>query len=89
MLRSERQEQILGELLGNRAAALHDLAGAQIGDRGAHQPDRVDAEMAVEPAVLGRDHRLRQKGRHLLQGQRLAEQIAEAGERAAVGSEDL
>ena len=82
------QEQDLGELLGDRAAALDDMAGAQIGDRGAHQPDRVDAEMAVEAAVLGRDHRLRQVGRHLLQGQRLAEQIAEGGDQAAVGGED-
>ena len=57
-LRSGRQEQDLGELLGDRAAALDDMAGAEIGDRGAHQPDRIDAEMAVEPAVLGRDHRL-------------------------------
>ena len=57
-------------------------------DRGAHQTDRVDAEMAVEAAVLGGDHRLRQKGRHFLQRQRLAEQIAEGGERAAVFGQD-
>ena len=30
-LRSGRQEQVLGELLGDRAAALDDMAGAQIG----------------------------------------------------------
>ena len=73
-----RQEQDLGELLGDRAAALHDMAGAQIGDGGAQQTDRIDAEMAVETPVLGRDDRLRQIGRHLLQRQRLPEQIAEA-----------
>ncbi len=61
-----RQEQVLGELLGDRAAALDDMAGGEIGDRGADEPDRIDAEMAIEAAVLGRDHRLGQVGRHLL-----------------------
>ena len=60
----------------------------EIGDRGAHDADRIDAEMAVEAAVLGRDHRLRQIGRHLLQAQRLAEQVAEGRDQAAVGGED-
>src|SRR5207302_7636388 len=70
------QEQHLGELLGDGAAALDDMPGAQIAKRGANQANRVDAEMAVETAVLGSDHRFRQKRRHLLEGQRLAEQIA-------------
>ncbi len=68
-----RQEHDLGELLGDRAAALDDLPGAQIDQRGARQPKGIDAEMAVEAAVLGRDHRFRQKRRHFLQGQRPAE----------------
>ena len=53
-----RQEQVFGELLGDRAAALDEMPGGEIGERGAQQPDRIDAEMAVEAAVLGRDHRL-------------------------------
>jgi len=69
------QKQVLGQLLGDRAAALDDTAGAEIGDRGAHEPDRIDAEMAVKTVVLGRNRCLRQIGRHLLQGQRLTEQI--------------
>jgi hypothetical protein len=44
--------------------------------------------MAVEAAILGRDHRLRQPRRHLFQGQRLAEQIAKGGDGAAVIGED-
>ncbi len=74
------KEQVLGELLGDRAAALDDMAGAQIAESGAQQADRIDAEMAVEAAVLGGDHRSRQVGRHLLEPQRLAEQIAEGGD---------
>ncbi len=82
------QKQVLGQLLSDRAAALDDLAGREIGDRGAHEPNRIDAEMAVEAAILGGDHRLRQIGRHLRQGQRLAEQIAEGRQEAAVRGED-
>ena len=82
------QEQVLCQLLGDRAAAFDDAAGGEIGQRRARQPDRVDAEMAVKPAVLGRDDRLGQIGRHLLQGQRLAEQIAVSREQTAVGGED-
>ncbi len=79
-----RQKQHFGQLLRDRAAALHDVTGVQIGDRGAHQADRIDPEMAVEPAILGRDHRFRQHRRHLRQSQRLPEQVAEGRDRAAV-----
>jgi hypothetical protein len=41
------------------------MPGAQVSDRGAQQADRVDPEMAVEAAILSRDHRLRQERRHL------------------------
>ncbi len=64
------------------------MAGAQIGHRGARKANRVDAEMAVEAAVLGGDHRLWQIGRHFLQRDRLPKQIAESGKRAAVLSQD-
>jgi len=54
------QEQVLGELLGDRGAALHHAPGARIGDHGAHGAGDVDAEMLVEAAVLGGEHRLDQ-----------------------------
>ena len=57
MVRSGAQEQVLGELLGDGRAALHHGAGRQIADAGAHEADRIDAEMIVEAAVLGGDHR--------------------------------
>src|SRR5437762_2378569 len=62
-----RQKDDFGELLSDRAAALDDLPGAQIGQCGARQPKGIDAEMVVETAILGCDHRFRQKRRHLLQ----------------------
>ena len=43
--------------------------------------------MAVEAPVLGGDHRLRQVARHVLEPQRLAEEIAEGGHERAVGGE--
>ena len=61
------QEQVLGELLGDGRAALRDAAVQDVGHRGAREPDRIDAVVAVEAAVLDRDERLRQIGRQLLE----------------------
>ena len=83
-----REEDVLGELLGDGAAALGEMAGAQIGEPGAQKADRIDAEMLVEAPVFGGDDGLRQIGRHLLQRQRLAEQIAKGGDDAAVPGEN-
>ena len=52
------QEQVLGELLGDRRAALHDAAGVRVDGERAQRADHVDAEMVEEAAVLGRQHRL-------------------------------
>jgi hypothetical protein len=57
-----REEEILGELLRDRAAALDDMAGAQIDEDGADETERVDAEMAVETPILGGDDRVRYFG---------------------------
>ena len=61
------QEQVLGELLRQRRAALRDAAMQDVGDGGAHDADRVDAEMRIEAAVLDGDEGLRQIGRQVLQ----------------------
>jgi len=82
-----RQEQIFGELLTDRAAALNDTAGGNIGEGRPDEPERVDPEMAVEPAVLGRDDGLWQIGRHFLQGQWLPEEVAKGRQQAAVGGQ--
>ena len=54
------QEQVLGELLRDRRAALHHAAGARIGDQRARECRRIDAEMLVEAPVLRREHCLDQ-----------------------------
>ncbi len=51
-----RQQHVLGDLLGDRRGADGTAVRAKpahIGDRGAHDRDRVDAVMAVEVLVLG------------------------------------
>ena len=50
-----RQEAGLGELLGDRAAALADAAAAHVGDHRPADPARVDPPVAVEAPVLDRD----------------------------------
>ena len=54
------QEQVLGELLRDRRAALHHAAGARIRRQRAHEARRIDAEVLVEAAVFGRERRLDQ-----------------------------
>ena len=68
ILRSQRagvvEEDQLRHLLGDRRAALHRLAGAQVDQRGAGGAAQVDAEVPVEAAVLGGDDRVDQVRRH-------------------------
>ena len=52
------EEEVLGELLRDRGAALHDAAAAGVDRHGAEGADRVDAPMLVEAPVLGRERRL-------------------------------
>ena len=49
---ARRQEQVLGELLGDGRAALADAAFFQIGHRRAQHAARIDAAMLVETAIL-------------------------------------
>ena len=62
ILRSKRalvgQEQVLGQLLGERRAALHHAAGPRIFDQRPEQAEEIDAEMLEKPPVFGRQHRL-------------------------------
>ena len=67
MVRSCGQEQVLGELLGQRRAALRHAAMHDVGHGGARDADRIDAVMRIEPAILDGDERLRQIGRQILQ----------------------
>src|SRR6476646_2057577 len=52
------EEQIFRQLLRYGRAALNDAAGLGIGYKGAEYALNVDAEMLIEPAIFGRQHRL-------------------------------
>ena len=82
------QEQVLGELLGDRGAALAHAAGLRVGDERAHGAGDVDAEMIVEAAVLGRERRLDQVVRKIFQRDRVVVLDAAAADRIAVAVEE-
>src|SRR3546814_10486771 len=52
------EEGVLGELLGDRAAAFDHPAGHEIVDRRARDALRIDPPMAVEAPILDREERL-------------------------------
>ena len=83
-----RQEQVLGELLGDRGAALHHAAGARIGEHRAQRAGEVDAEMLVEAAVLGGEHRLDQVVGKLLKRHRIVVPDAARADLGAVAVEE-
>ena len=60
------EEVALDELLGQRAAALLDLAGAHVDERRPQDRERVHAVVSVELAVLDRLERRRQQRWHLV-----------------------
>ena len=64
--------EVPDELLGQRGAALDDLAALDVLHGGAQNPLVVDAAVRVEAPVLDRHGRLREEGRHLVEGDRLA-----------------
>ncbi len=82
------QEQVLGELLGDRGAALPHPAGLRVGDEGARRAGDVDAEMVVEAAVLGGQGRLDQIVRKILQRDGIIVLDAAAADRIAVTVEE-
>ena len=61
------QEQVAHQLLGQRGAALHGVAGAQVGQRRARDRTEVDADVVLEIAVLDRLQALDQQRRHVAQ----------------------
>ena len=82
------EEQVLGELLRNRRAALHHAAGPRIGGKRAKQAGNIDAEMLVEAPVLGRQHRLDQVVGKLLERDRIVVPDAARADLVAVAVEE-
>jgi len=83
------QEQVLGELLGQRRAALRDAAMQNVGDRRTHDANGVDAVTRIEAAVLDGDEGLRQVGRQFLQRNIGTGHFAPCRQQAAVNADDL
>ena len=84
------QEELLGQLLGDRRAATDDLPVAQVVIGGTHDAGDVEAGVAVEVLVLDVDGALDQGGGDLLQGQELAvvAVVADVGELGAAAVVD-
>ena len=68
----------LGELLGDRARPLGQRKVRDVVGQRAEHADDVDSVMAVEPFVLGRNHRVLQDQRHLAELYRPSARAAQA-----------
>src|SRR5439155_9446456 len=84
-----RQEQILGKLLGQRRAALRHAPVQQVHGQRANNPERIDAVVRIEAAVLDGDEGLRQVRRQFLERQRRAAGVAARCQQAAAEVDDL
>ena len=82
------EEQVLGQLLGQRRAALHDGIGAGIFEHGTGKPDQVDAEMLEKAAVLGGQHRLDDHVGHFVDRHGIALENAALADLVAVAIEE-
>ena len=83
-----RQKQVLGELLGQRRAALRGAAVQHIGEGGARDAERIDRVVRIEAAILDGDEGVGHIGGHFAQRHRGAPHIAARRQRRAVVAED-
>jgi hypothetical protein len=51
-----RKEEVLGQLLGDRAASLADTATTEVDPEGAQESERIDSGMRGEARILSREH---------------------------------
>jgi hypothetical protein len=84
-----RQEQQLGELLGDRAAALDHPAAAVVLDRRARDADRVDAPVVVEALVFCGNDGVAKRLRNVGQGHEDATLDVQLGDELVVVIVDL
>jgi hypothetical protein len=80
------REHVARELLRQRGAALYVAAGG-VPDRDGSAP-HVDAVVLVEAAVLGRDQRLDDVRRDLVELDRLRQPLADRRQHLAIGGDD-
>ena len=76
-----REESRLHDLLVDRAAALGDAARAEVEPERAGHADRIDADVMVEPHVLGGDERVRHEARQRRERHRRGDAPVDAVER--------
>ena len=81
------EEDVLGELLGDGRAALHEAAGFQVGEYRAAEAGRVDAPMRIEAPVLDGEHGVDQVPRQRPDGD-VGCSTAALGQQRAVAGED-
>ena len=82
------EKDVLGELLRDRGAALHDAAAAGVHAERPEGADRVDAPMLEEAPVLGRERRLDQVVGEFLELHRIVVADAAAADLLAVAVEE-
>ena len=82
------EEEVLGELLGDGGAALHDAARPGVLHQRAEGAHDVDAEMLEEAAVLRRDHRLDEVVRQVLELDGIVLQDAALADDVAIAVEE-
>ena len=80
-----REEEILHELLCERAAALCDPARAQIGEHRARDAAEVDPRVRLEALVLDREHCVDEVVRHVGE----PHQLALLAHRTVIGADRL
>ena len=78
------QKNVLGQLLADGAAALHNTPGKQVGQHGPAEANGIDAEMTVKAPIFGGDNRMRQMLRKAVDLYRLAIDVAKAGDFSAL-----
>ena len=83
-----RQEQILGELLRQRRAALRGAVMQHIGEGRARDAERIDRVVRIEAAILDGDEGVRHIGRQFAQRNSGAAHIAARRQGRAIVAED-
>ncbi len=83
------QEQVLGELLGQRRAALHHLVRACVFDQRARRAEDVDAEVLEEAPVFSSERRFDQGVRDFLERHRIVVQETARADLDPVPVEEL
>ena len=79
-----RQEEVLGQLLGQCRTALDHLTGTNVCHHGPAQADHVNARVRIEAAILNRQHGIDQIGRQILDGNFMPVRRSPTGNQAAL-----